>query len=179
MDDSLAKKLAKKILDIDELEVLVCCANTTYVLPKCPNFLNHIQNEVKTQFTIINSIDEIKEEILKVAVYKEALNKDVLEPFIEEFGDKFNHTFSGISWYDFMNYGTHKGRAIEILQKELNISKEETVAFGDNFNDIEMLKDAKYSFAMEEAPPDVKKHAKYTCACVETTLTELYNKYFG
>lgn len=179
MDDYLAKKLAQKILDTEGLEALVCCVNTTYIIPKCPKFLNHVQNEVKTHSTVINSINEIKEEILKVSVYKEDLTAETLEPFIKEFGDKFNHTFSGISWYDFMNYGTHKGKAIEILQKEINISKEETVAFGDNFNDIEMLKDAKYSFAMEEAHPDVKKHAKYTCSCVETTLTELYNKFFN
>ena len=179
MDSALAKNLAQKILDTDGFEALVCCPSTTYVIPKCEKFLNHIKNEVKTHITIVNSLDDIKDDILKIAIYKENLNTADLSPFIKEFGDKFNHTLSGLSWYDFMNYGTHKGKAIEILQKELNISKEETAAFGDNFNDIEMLKDAKYSFAMEEAHPDVKKHAKYICSCVETTLTELYNKFFN
>lgn len=179
IENTLAKKLAQKILNTPNLEALICCANTTYIVPKCQNFLNHIKNELKNDITVVNSLDDIKEEILKVSIYEKGkITSETLNPFIEEFGDKFKHTLSGLSWYDFMNCNTHKGSAIEILQKKLNISKDETAAFGDNFNDIEMLKDAKYSFAMEEAHKDVKKYAKYTCSCVETTLNELYNKFF-
>ena len=152
MEDKLARKLANKILNTPNFEVLVCSANTTYVIPKRDEFLNHIKNEVKNDITIVNSLDDIKTEILKVSIYDyTGVTEEKLKHITEEFDKHFNHTVSGLHWYDFMNYNTHKGNAIEILQKELNISKDETAAFGDNFNDIEMLKDAKYSFAMEDA----------------------------
>lgn len=180
MQDDLARSLASKILETPNFEVLICSVNTTYVIPKRDEFLNHIKNEVKNDITIVSSIDEIKTEILKVSVYDyTGITKEKLLYLTEEFDSKFNHTVSGLHWYDFMNYDTHKGNAIEILQKELNISKDETVAFGDNFNDIEMLKDAKYSFAMEEAHEDVKKHSKYICSCVEESLNKLYENFFS
>lgn len=180
MEDSLARNLAKKILETPNFEVLICSANTTYVIPKRDEFLNHIKNEVKNDITIVSSLNEIKTEILKVSIYDyTGVTSEKLKHLTEEFGKKFNHTVSGLYWYDFMNYGTHKGNAIEILQKELNISKDETAAFGDNFNDIEMLKDAKYSFAMEDAHKDVQKYSKYICSCVETSLNELYEKFFA
>ena len=78
-----------------------------------------------------------------------------------------------------MNLDTHKGNAIRLLQKVINVSSDETVAFGDNFNDIEMLSDAKYSYAMEDAHEDVKKVANYTCKDVIETLKEIYNKFFS
>lgn len=179
IDNKLAKDLAQKILDTQNLEVLVCAANTTYVIPKCEKFLKHIQFEVKNDITIATSLNDIKEDILKVSIYEpNKITQETIDLFTKEFGQKFKHTLSGLSWYDFMNYNTHKGSAIEILQKEINVTKEETVAFGDNFNDIEMLKDAKYSFAMEDAHPDVKKYATYTCYSVEKSLNDLYNKFF-
>lgn len=179
MEDKLAKKLANKILDTNNLEVLICSANTTYVMPKRKEFLDHIQNEVKNDITIIKSLKEIDTEILKVSAYDyTGIKLKEMKAFGKELENKFNHTVSGLCWYDFMNYNTHKGNAIKFLQEKLNISKYETAAFGDNFNDIEMLKDAEYSFVMEEAHKDVKKFAKYECSCVETSLNELYNKFF-
>ena len=41
------------------------------------------------------------------------------------------------------------------------ISKEETMVFGDNINDLEMLERAKYSFAIGNAREEVKEKANY------------------
>jgi hydroxymethylpyrimidine pyrophosphatase-like HAD family hydrolase len=43
----------------------------------------------------------------------------------------------------------------------LNISKEETMVFGDYLNDIEMLQEATFSFAMANAHNDITKIANY------------------
>ena len=48
------------------------------------------------------------------------------------------------------------------VQKLLNISKEETMVFGDYHNDIEMLQEATYSFAMKNAHRDITAIANYT-----------------
>ncbi len=54
-----------------------------------------------------------------------------------------------------------RSNAIEILQKKWDIMPEETMTFGDNYNDIEMLQQAKYSFAMAHSEQGVKKCANY------------------
>ena len=48
------------------------------------------------------------------------------------------------------------------MQRLLNITKEETLVFGDYHNDIEMLKEADFSFAMKNAHEDILKIANYT-----------------
>jgi sugar-phosphatase len=45
-----------------------------------------------------------------------------------------------------------------------HIDPSECVAVGDSGNDIEMLQLAGYSFAMDNAAPEVKKIAKYATA---------------
>ena len=52
------------------------------------------------------------------------------------------------------------------------------MAFGDYHNDLEMLKKAEYSFAMENAHPDVKEIANYETYSndnlgVESIITKL------
>ena len=52
----------------------------------------------------------------------------------------------------------------------LSIDPSEVMAFGDNFNDVEMLRLAGVSYAMEHSHPDVKVQAKHICRRVEPEL---------
>ena len=54
-----------------------------------------------------------------------------------------------------------KGSALERLCKELGISADEVMAFGDGNNDVEMLCWAGWSFAMENGAEDAKAAAKH------------------
>ena len=56
----------------------------------------------------------------------------------------------------------NKGTAIDIIQKKFNISKKETMVFGDYLNDLEMMSTGKYSFAMKNAHPLLKEHCNFT-----------------
>ena len=60
-----------------------------------------------------------------------------------------------------MNKNISKGNALSILQKKLKITPDQTMVFGDYMNDIEMLQNAKYSFAMQNAHSIVKENANY------------------
>ncbi|MFR7358188.1 MAG: HAD hydrolase family protein [Dorea longicatena] len=46
------------------------------------------------------------------------------------------------------------------MQEYLGISPEETCTFGDNINDIEMLKNAGYSYAVANAREEVQAAAQ-------------------
>ena len=69
---------------------------------------------------------------------------------------------SGPYWVDVMLKGVSKGTAVAFLQKKLGISREETMAFGDFYNDVEMLQQAEYSFVMENAEEKMKQYGNYT-----------------
>ncbi len=60
--------------------------------------------------------------------------------------------------------GVSKGKALAALAAHLGLSPEEVMAFGDANNDLAMLRWAGWSFAMENAMPEVKAAAKYQTA---------------
>lgn len=57
--------------------------------------------------------------------------------------------------------GTTKAGGIEILLDHLKIPVENTYAFGDSFNDLEMLKYVKYGVAMGNSDPEIFKEVSY------------------
>lgn len=56
---------------------------------------------------------------------------------------------AGKNWVDVMNPGVHKGAALAKVGGLLGIPAESMMAFGDTYNDAEMLTTAKYGFLME------------------------------
>lgn len=69
--------------------------------------------------------------------------------------------YPGKCWVDCANKGANKGSALRHFQEEYGITPDETLAFGDNLNDIEMLKRASHSFAVENARDEVKEAANF------------------
>lgn len=64
-------------------------------------------------------------------------------------GGEFSVAVAGQNWVDVMNPGVHKGAALAKVGKLLGIPAESMMAFGDTYNDAEMLTTAKYGFLME------------------------------
>ena len=77
-------------------------------------------------------------------------------------GDKLNVQVSGPIWMDVMSAGVNKGSALRQLTELMKVDRSDVMAFGDYFNDAEMLSYAGWSFAMENGHPDMKKIARYT-----------------
>ena len=80
---------------------------------------------------------------------------------METLKDELNIVVSGDVWLDAMNPTTNKGTALRFLQHLLGITPDETMAFGDFYNDIEMLKRSSYSFVMKNANDDMQRYGKY------------------
>lgn len=68
---------------------------------------------------------------------------------------------SGHGSIDLIIPGLHKANGLKMLQERWNIQDSEVVAFGDGGNDIEMLHQAGFGFAMENAPDKIKALARY------------------
>lgn len=60
-----------------------------------------------------------------------------------------------------------KAKAVEYLADYYGIDLDEVIAFGDDINDIDMLKTAGIGVAMENSVPEVKEIAKYICGSNE------------
>ena len=64
---------------------------------------------------------------------------------------------------DFALDGASKATGLAILAKELGVSMDETMAFGDHMNDLEMIGAAGCGVAMANAIPEVKAVASRVC----------------
>lgn len=62
---------------------------------------------------------------------------------------------------DIHNDPIYKSEGVKAVLEYLNISKEHAIAFGDDFGDIEMFKECKYSVAVGNAKPEVKEVSTY------------------
>lgn len=60
-----------------------------------------------------------------------------------------------------------KGNAVRAVLQHFGFTKEEAIAFGDGFNDIEMLEAVGTGVAMGNAKDEIKAHATCTCRSVE------------
>ena len=83
-------------------------------------------------------------------------------------------TVAGEMWLDFTL--SDKGTGIEAIAKATGIKKSEIAAFGDNYNDVPMFREAGLSFAMSIAADEVKGHADRVCRSVPETCKELFLK---
>ena len=54
-----------------------------------------------------------------------------------------------------------------------DVKPEECVAFGDQYNDVEMLETAGIGYAMSNAAPGIAGHAEYVTDSVEEVLEDI------
>lgn len=76
-------------------------------------------------------------------------------------GGRFSVAVAGADWVDIMNPGIHKGAALLRLGERLGVLPEGMMAFGDTFNDAEMLKAAKYGFLVENGSPALREEVPF------------------
>jgi Cof subfamily protein (haloacid dehalogenase superfamily) len=81
---------------------------------------------------------------------------------------------------DIVAAGNSKARGMEALCRHFGISQEETLAFGDGGNDIEMLQWAGIGVAMGNAEQTVKEHADLVTTDVDHEgIEQAVNKLFA
>ncbi len=101
--------------------------------------------------------------IVKITMMVDLNDVDnVTRRFNQEFHGDLRAVSSGYGAVDIIQTGIHKAWGLQALMTKYNITPAEVAAFGDGGNDIEMLKLANYSFAVANAPQEIKDIARYT-----------------
>ncbi len=175
MDRILGLELMKDIRNREGCEVQLSGQNTSYLIPKSEDFEYRMKHIVKNNVTIIEDPASVTEDFLKISVYEEAgIVEHSASYFTNKWQDKFKCTISGHGWLDFTAPPVNKGNALKSLLDKLSLTSSEAMAFGDNYNDLEMLSLVKYGYVMENAVDDIKSRYTYHCSMVEDTLIDLF-----
>lgn len=86
--------------------------------------------------------------------------------------------FTGEDWYRFGPREASKGNALKALARYLSLSMKDVTAFGDDRNDLDMLKIAGVSVAVANAIDDVKAVADFvTESCDEDGVAKYIENY--
>ncbi len=157
----MVKEIVETGRKIEGAEVVLCGKKSAYIEKDYKKF-NEIVEIFYARCEVVDDLLNVDDDILKVSICdfkgSAANSNKVLYPLYK---DRLSVIISGEMWLDIINNKASKGEAMKYIQKKLNITPEETMAFGDYFNDVEMLQNAHYSYAMENAPEGVKKHARF------------------
>jgi Cof subfamily protein (haloacid dehalogenase superfamily) len=96
---------------------------------------------------------------ISVEIFVEEMALDIKNKFKE---CKLTYNF-GENWYRFSHKDVDKMNAINITAKDQKILLSDIVAFGDDYNDIEMIKRCGIGVAMKNGIKEIKEDAKYIC----------------
>lgn len=106
--------------------------------------------------------------------------------------EKINNKFKGLTafemqsesgntkWIEIVRNNVSKFSAIKYISKIEKIRITNTISFGDNYNDLEMLEKSKYGVAMGNAPENIKNIVSYTTkSCDEEGVEFFLRRFFN
>ena len=162
----LTNKLGLKIIQLLEeisLEhIVIACTRSGAVLKDTVSA--EMVTAMKRSYAKVRQVpdfNEITEDFVKITIYDPLKRcfetREKLNPFFES----AYIVASEAAWIDIANVNVHKGTTVEHLQQMLNVTPEETMAFGDGYNDIELMTRASFSFAVRNAFEELKDAANF------------------
>ena len=177
LNHGLISELLNIVDSIDGAYAMLCGKYKSYFDGNSMAFLEQLK-EYYSNYEVVPDFSMVTDEIVKIAVYHGISAEEYIYPRTKHLDTQVKVKVSGQNWVDLNHIDAHKGNALQKVMNTYNIQPDELLVFGDYNNDLEMLSLAKYSFAMENAHPNVKKVANFSTKSndsygVETILSEL------
>ncbi len=175
MSHSLVKEIVADIEKTPGCEPIVSTKETVYITKHADEFFRSREKEILYSTTVTDDFFNINDKVFKVT----ACNYDGILQNARTFAkswEKFaSVTVSGFMYFDFMDLSVSKGNALGKVMNILKLAPDDCMVFGDNYNDISMLKKTPNAFAMEHSDDTVKAYARYLTGDVEDTIRKIYN----
>lgn len=170
----LPKEICDELIDdarkIPPCDVMVCGRKRAYAASADSEMYRWMVNGYGYDIAAVGDLKKnVQDEIVKVSLYHHNMVEHLTASwFRPKWESRVKLNLAGIQWLDCVPTEAGKGSAVAFIQEELGISGEETIAFGDNQNDIDMLKRAGKSFAVSNARDELKEVASNICgSCME------------
>ncbi|WP_166371304.1 Cof-type HAD-IIB family hydrolase [Psychromonas sp. SA13A] len=155
-------RIIKEARLIEGAHIVLCGKKSAYIETQAPKALEEIKKYYH-RCDYVKDLLEVEDEFIKVAICHFDGSQEFVYPSINaKFDVDHKVVVSAKIWLDVMNINASKGDAIKYLQDKLKFSFEQTMSFGDYFNDIEMLQASFHSYAVENAHEKVKTYARFS-----------------
>lgn len=161
------EEFLKEARELDGCRVLLSTLEGYYTDDQDEAFHKLVFEQYKGSGGVTNDLSLYTDRCIKVSLYGDYGSGKLKEQLYSRWKDRFAINISGERWLDVNSLDANKGAAVEYIQKELGITPAETMVFGDNFNDISMLKCGGRSYAPASSAPEVRAAAGYEVAPYE------------
>lgn len=171
IEQNLANRILDEIAKHPHYNCIISGERVCYSTSKNPEFQNHMVNVLQNNMAFIDDPKtEIQEPILKIALCDYNGTDESFNILRNKFASEIKVVTSGNLWVDFICPTANKGSALLDLANHLHIDPKDCVAFGDQYNDVEMLKTAGTSYAMANGAPGIDRYATHVADSVENVL---------
>lgn len=140
---------------------ILCGKKRAYIESEVPEFMEHLKMYYDRYEVVDDLLKVTDDQFLKIAICDLTGSERNSYNFFKHKQDQLQVKVSGSIWLDLSHKLANKGRALQVLQNKFGITIDETMVFGDYLNDLEMMHQASFSYAMENAHIDIKKAAMF------------------
>jgi len=171
-------QILDSVKGVEGTNPVLCSKDQAYVTGNDPRFMALLK-EYYSDFHVVPDLNRVEDLILKVAIHNFEDSETLTYPLVSRFEGPLKVKISGKFWVDLSDPEANKGAAISYLMREYQVEPDQLMVFGDYNNDLEMLALTPYSYAMENAHPNVKAVAKFQTLSndergVEAVLEKLF-----
>ncbi|RPH28944.1 HAD family hydrolase [Buttiauxella warmboldiae] len=150
------------LLTLPHVYIIACGKHHGYTLRHYDDAFISMARAYYHRLELVDNFANLKDVFFKFALnLPDNLLDDTMSSLAGLFKGIMIPVTSGHGSIDLIIPGVHKANGLRILQEKWGIDNSEVLAFGDGGNDIEMLRQAKYGFAMANAPEKIKQIASY------------------
>lgn len=149
------------------------CYNNDLRLVISTGYVEYVNKELRNNNQILLDRNNYKEQLKDKNIFQclivekdikklEKMKKDIIDnQEIEVKNGVIIDTAGYESWFTIGNSNANKGNALKTLANYLGIDIKDTIAIGNDYNDISMLKEAGFSICVENSLEEVKKESDY------------------
>lgn len=180
MDRDKCMILANETQAIEGVEVLISTKEHFITKIKTEQYRQQLEALKGMRNKEVDDFEETDGDILKVAIYsKDGISDELAGKLYEEWHEDFECVRSQSTWYDFMAHNANKGIGMQKLLEHFDIDPQDVYAFGDNYNDLQMLQYVGHGYIKSQSADALKALVKYETDDVMKVLRDLKSQMEG
>lgn len=177
---NLASELYKRGLNYDVC-IHVYTKDMVYAYNYLQEEIDYLAGRMEVTEIFDDNIDFLKGQDIVKCLYMNTdysyLNR--IEEELKDITEDIDVSYSSNRYIEFNHQGVNKGSGLQSLVDLLGVDIKDTIAIGDNFNDLSMIKVAGLGVGVQNTIEDMKKECDIitNATCNESAVAEIINKY--
>ena len=173
LEYEMCLKVMREARKFKDCSIFVSCGEGLYTDSYDQDFLGFMNNNYYYMIEHTDDLYSLKPPFYKIALFSRNSTDRAREYFSEFCEGRMLAKKTAEVWLEFISPRATKGDALKALGSLLGISPDTMMAFGDRYNDVEMLEYVTYSYAMENSEENLSDHTFGTTPTVEDTVGKL------